>query len=153
MGRGQVLDPDGSVAHDTGWHLNSLADEGELSILTSYFLEGTNPDKFLGLLTADPSETDEMADVVEMSGSGYERIQIASGDWGAPALSSGDYRTTATEKAFGPATGGPWSIKHAFLTTALSGTAGLFLLWVPLSGPTTVGVGQSFRYTLAAKVQ
>ena len=152
-GRGQVIDPDGSVVHDTGWHLNSLADEGELSILSVYFQDDANPDKYLGLLTDDPAETDEMTDVVEQTGSGYARIQIASGDWSTPTLDAGDYKTTAAEKVFGPATGSPWSIKHAFLTTDLSGTAGLFINWVPLSGPTTINVGQSFRYTLAVKVQ
>lgn len=158
MGRGEVLDPDGSVAHRTELRRNTLADEGESSVLDVFFLENAVPDKYLGLMTddGDPLEDDTMsafAAAVEETGGGYSRQQILAGDWSTPTLDGGDYVSTAAEQTFGPATGAAWSIKHAFLTTTASGTGGLFLLWVPLSGITTVNIGQSFKYTLSVRAQ
>lgn len=158
MGRGEVINPDGSVAWSEDWQRNTLANEGEESVLNVYFLGTSNPSKYLGLLTddGDPLETDTMASfsaAVEETGGGYARQQITTGDWGSPTLDSGDMQVTAAEKTFGPASGSAWSVKHAFVTTTVSGTGGKFVLWVPLSGVTTVNVGQSFKYTLSVKAQ
>jgi hypothetical protein len=154
MGRGRVLAPDGTVVSDTGWRLNSLADEGEIDVLSVYFMEMSNPDKYLGLLTSTPSKDDSVADLDELNSVDYIRAQILPSDWGVPQLDAGDYKTVATEKSFGPVTGSSWAIRHAFLTTDLMGTAGKFILWVPLAGsPTIVEVGHVFRYTLATKAR
>jgi hypothetical protein len=84
---------------------------------------------------------------------GYNRQQIVAGDWGAPALDAGDMQSQAAEKTFGPVTGTAMTVTHVALVTVATGTAGLFLLFLALSATTTVAVGQSFKYTLRAKVQ
>lgn len=158
-GFGRVVNPDGSVAwEDDDWQPNAVADEGEASIINVYLRELTNPSKYLGLLAdAGIVETDTLATMVEAQvpgANGYNRQQIAAGGWGAPGLDSGDMQSEAAEETFGPASGSNWTgITHVFLGTVLTGTAGLFLLFVPLSGTTTINIGQSFKYTLRWKTQ
>jgi hypothetical protein len=84
---------------------------------------------------------------------GYSRQQILAGDWGAPALDAGDMQTQAAEKAFGPISGSAMTVTHMALVTVATGTAGKLLLFLALSASTTVAVGQSFKYTLRAKIQ
>lgn len=156
QGRATILNRDGSVAYqEPGWSDNFLADQGEESVLNVYFREQANVAKYLALLTATPAETATPATMTELSGAGgYARIQIAAGDWGAPALDSGDHMTTAAAKTFGPATGAAWTaVTYAALVSSASGTTGIFVLAVPLAGSTVVNVGQSFQYTLRAKAQ
>jgi hypothetical protein len=154
MGRGQVLNPDGSVAWEESWQLNAVADEGEKAILDVFYREQANVAKYLALLTAAPSETTTMATMTELgAGVGYSRQQIAAGDWSAPALDAGDMQTQAAEKTFGPATGA-WAITHVAIVTVASGTGGLFLQFLALSAnPTNIASGQSFKYTYRTKAQ
>jgi len=157
-GKGAVVNPDGSIAwQDADWMPNALADEGEQSMLNVYLLGTTDPSFYLGLLNmASPGETTVMSGITESNtptANGYNRIQIASGDWGTPTLNSGDYQTTALQKTFGPASGSNWTCTHAFVTTTLTGTTGKFLLYIALSASTTVAIGQSFLYTLTVKQQ
>lgn len=158
-GRGAVLAPDGSVDHwvDDEWQPNFLADEGEQSVLDVYFLENANVAKYLALLTATPNDTTTEATMVELFSppdSGYARVQINAGDWGAPGLDAGDYMTTAAQKTFGPAATNPWTdFTYVALVSTATGTAGLFLSAIALSGTTSIAVGQSFLYTMAQKAQ
>lgn len=158
LGRGQLLSPEGDVLwEDPDWIENTLADEGEKSILDVYFREQAHPAKWLFLLNdSSLAETDTMAGVTEAKVpgvDGYARQQILAGDWSVPALDTGDMQSTASEKVFGPATGNAWTLTHAALTTAQTGTGGLFVLYVALSATTVVAIGQSFKYTLKSKVQ
>ncbi len=145
---------------DPDWMPNTLADEGEESMLNVYLLEAANPSKYLGLLNdATIAETDDLGTMVESkvpAADGYNRQQIANTDWSAPALDSGDMQTAAAEETFGPASGSAWTCTHAMLVTHLtsqSAGSGKFLLYVALSATTTVAVGQSFKYTLSWKQQ
>lgn len=156
-GKGQVINPDGSIAWEEDWQPNALLDEGEQSVLEVYFREQTNPAKYLALLTATPTDTSTMATMTEVFApplNGYARQQVINTDWAATTLNSGDYQTTAAEKTFGPATSNPWnSLTRVALVTTATGTAGKLLLEVALSGTTTISVGQSFKYTLTVKAQ
>lgn len=160
MGKATILDPDGSVAWENDWQINTLVDQGEQSVLNVYFLEAANPSKYFMLLNqSDPIETDTVANLTEskVTGTnGYSRVQVLNTDWGAPALVSGDYKTTAAAKTFGPASSSSWTVTHVGLvttTTGLTSPTTLFLLWISLGGTTTVNVGQSFQFTAAVTAQ
>jgi hypothetical protein len=157
-GRGQLLSPEGDVLwEDPDWIPNALHDAGEESMLNVYLREQANPAKHLGLLNdASVAETDGTMSAVTESktpgSDGYNRQQIAAGDWSAPALDSGDMQTAAAEKTFGPISGSSLVATHASLSTTSTG-AGILIATVALSGTTTVNVGQSFKYTLRWKQQ
>lgn len=157
LGRYDIMDPDGSISERGEWVENLWADEGEQSVLNVYFLAASNPTKYLNLLQGTPGETTTMGTMTEspLPGvNGYARQQINSGDWGAAALDSGDYMTTASAKTFGAASGSNWtSLTYVGLVTTASDTSGKFLAAIALSGTTTVAVGQSLIYTLSMKCQ
>lgn len=162
-GIGAVIEPDGSVAwQDPDWMDNILADEGELDMLDVYLRAQTNPSKFLALLngtTTPPAETSTMAYLAGAAGSGesqvpgangYNRQQILTTDWTAPAIVGGDYQSSAAEKTFGAATAA-WTITHTALVTAATGQtagSGRFLAYLALSASTTIAINQSFKYVL-----
>lgn len=153
-GKGQVLDPDGSVVQDLDWCGNALADEGEQYMINASFRNTvTAGNKYLALVNmgaiAETTTLSTMTGEVSTA-NGYARQLIAAGDWAAPVLNSGDYQSTATEETFGPASTGAWTVTHAVLATTTDNT-GLLLLYVPLSATTTVAIGQSFKYTLTFK--
>lgn len=157
-GRGRLLSPEGDVLwEDPDWIPNTLTDEGEKLILDVYFREQANVAKWLCLLNdAVVLETDTMAGVTEAQTpgtNGYNRQQILSTDWSVPALDLGDMQTSSLEETFGPASGSAWTVTHAALTTTQTGTGGLFLCFILLTAPTTVNLGQSFKYTIRVKCQ
>lgn len=157
LGRADVINADGTIAHRGEWVENFLADEGEQSILNVYFLEAANPTKYLCILQGAPGETTTMATMTESPApgvNGYARQQVIAGDWSAPALDSGDYMTTAAAKTFGPASGSNWTnLTYVAMVTTASSTSGKFIAAVALSGTTTVAIGQSLLYTLSMKAQ
>lgn len=152
-GRGQLLSPDGDVLwEDPDWIPNALHDAGEQSMLSVYLKEQANVAKYVGLLNdASVAETDgTMTAVTEMAtpgSNGYNRQQIAAGDWTDDGLQGGDYRFSAAEKTFGPISGSAQTATHASLSSTSTG-AGILIATVALSGTTTINVGQSFKYTL-----
>lgn len=152
-GRGQLLSPEGDVLwEDPDWMPNALHDAGEQTMLNVFLKEQANVAKHLGLLNdASVAETDgTMTAVTEMAtpgSNGYNRQQIAAGDWTDDGLQGGDYRFSAAEKTFGPITGATQTATHASLSTTGTG-AGVLLLTVALSGSTPIAVGQSFKYIL-----
>jgi hypothetical protein len=78
-----------------------------------------------------PAETDTLATITELSGSGYAR---QSTTFGASALNSGDYQSDAAQVTFtfsGTPSGG--TATYAFFTDASSGTAGKLLGCVNLA--------------------
>lgn len=156
QGKCQVVNSDGSVAFEEDFQLNLLADEGEESIINVYFREQSNPSKYLALLSAAPGETTTMATMTETQtpgSGGYARQQILNTDWAAPSLDSGDMQSAASQKTFGPCATSAWTVAYVALVTTSTGTGGKFIAAVQLSTTTTVAVGQSFLYTLAAKLQ
>lgn len=152
-GKGTVLNSDGTVDHELDWVRNAVADEGEQSVLNVWLRAQSNPSKYLLLLNqASPGETTTLATMTETTTAGtqgYARQQLLTTDWGVPSLTGGDYKSTAAEVTFGPASSSSWTLTHAVLGTASTGTSGLFLLFIALSATTTIAVGQSFKYTLA----
>jgi hypothetical protein len=156
-GRAALIDPDGHHEWiDDEFIPNTLADEGEKSMIDVYLTAAANPNKYLGLLNdSGIAETDTLSTMVESitpGASGYARQQILTTDWAGAALVSGDYESAAAEKTFGAASGSAWTCTHAFLGTAASSTSGLFLCYVPLSSTTTVAIGQQLKYTLRWKM-
>lgn len=158
-GRGGIVHPDGSIDWLGPPELvaNALANEGEESVLKVYFKDDTNPQKYLALLTATPSETTTMATMTEVKTpgvDGYDRVEITTSDWGAPSLDSGDYMTTAAQKTFGPCDTNDWTnFTYVCLVTAATGTSGKFISYIALSGATTITDLQSFLYTMSQKAQ
>lgn len=180
MGRGFVLDPDGSIASvvDEDWQPNALTNDGQAEDI-NVWLRGTaqSAGYYLGLTvvstatTAIPSKTATSANLIqtalgaagtiteEQTTAGYARIQVTQANWGAPSLNSGDQQSSAAQKTFGPATTAwtgtttqPAQIAYAILISTASGATGVFVLWLALSAATSIALNQSFAYTLSLKV-
>lgn len=174
LGRGEVRDAKLGTVWQEDWQPNALTNDG-----STYFVNaglkntGAVASMFLGLITAAtsnvPSATTHASDIVavgaggtttvsEEAGGGYARQTVLSSDWGSIVISGGS-QTTAAQKTFGPASGAAWTtsagnsaaISYAFLTTGATTTLGTFVLYIALSGTTTVNVGQQFLYTLSYK--
>lgn len=92
-----------------------------------------------------PVKTDVYADLTESvspGSNGYNRQQIAAGDWGAPALDGGDQQIVAAQKTFGQFSGNV-PVSHVGLVSAATGT-GTFFLWVSTAYHTTNNVSRTF---------
>lgn len=156
-GKGAIREADGSISWEDEWMPNLLADEGEADIIADWLKGGSITSKYLALLNAgSQAETTTMATMTEMTtpgSNGYNRQQITTGDWGTTTLNGGDNQSTAAQKTFGPITGSTQTATGIALVTASTGTGGLFLAVIALSGTTSILVGQSFLYTLTIKVQ
>lgn len=152
-----IVDADGNTVWEGDWIGNEVADEGEASIINVYLREQANPTKYLMCLNgAGPSDTSTMASVTESKATGvdgYNRQQILSTDWGAPALDSGDHMSTAAEKTFGPITGSTMTVTHVALVTTSTGTGGLFIAWVTPPATRSIAVGLSYKVTFRWKNQ
>lgn len=136
--KGSTLDLE--VAESQLWTPNALADEGELDILDVYFDDqAVRSSLWFRLYNDTPAETDTLATLTgEVTGTGYAGIEVVRGtDWGAPALDSGDGKTTSTTKTY--TAGGSWTAAtQLVLATVASGTAGLFIAWAALSATRTL---------------
>ena len=176
MGRGMVLDADvaayyrdrpgravdpSDAAVLLDWEENALLDEGEQDILNVWLLQTSDLSKYLALMKGTaPAETDTLTflaggtngEAQTPAANGYNRQQIANTDWATPTLNSGDYQTTAAQKTFGPASGSNWAsmtgVTLVTHVTSQSAGSGKLLIYVALSGTTTVNIGQSFLYQL-----
>lgn len=159
--RDRILYPDGSVCQD--WSdpvANALADEGESVFLNSMHRGVAVPTQYILLLNAAGTvDTTTMATMVESEvpgSNGYARIQLAVGtvDWpNPPALNSGDMQITALAKSFTNSGVGNWTVTHVGLVTTLTGTAGLFLMYVAPAATRTIGPGLTYQVTLSSKMQ
>lgn len=175
MGKGSVLNADGSVAwQDEEWMPNALANSGEADMLSVYLKAASQTSTwYLGLslvstaTTNRPSNTTVSADLTQTAlngttkvteqnvSNGYGRQSVAAAAWGANSGSQ-PTTTTAPQVTFGPASGTAWTgtttspgqIQDAFMTTAASGTTGTFILFLALSATTSIALTQSFAYTL-----
>jgi hypothetical protein len=157
-GMGAIIHPDGYREWiDSEWQYNAMANEGQTIVLNTVFLGVAMTSLYLALLTATPTKTTTEATMTEVFTpplNGYARVQVNTGDWGAPALDSGDEMTTAAQKTFGPASSNAWnSLTYVAMVTTSTGTAGKFFCFIALSGTTTIAIGQSFDYTISQKCQ
>jgi len=140
---------------------NALLDEGELDILNVYLRNTSIPASFyfglgnLGGTPGVPAETDTLATITEVSGSGYARIALARDtiDWGAPVLlDSPDYQTTSVTKQFA-ATGTWTAADYLFLTDVSTGTAGALIAAVALSLSRVLNNGDKLDVSMTVKLQ
>lgn len=123
------------------WTPNALTNEGEIQILDTFFADRNAPTGgfYLGLGTNGASgtsfpptlsDTDTLAAITELAGTGYARIAVARAITTGFVL-AGSTMTTV-EKTF--TAGGTWAAaRFAFLTDAASGTAGRLICHTPLS--------------------
>lgn len=179
MGKGSVIDPDGSVVwQDEEWMPNAVGNDGEADIIAVYLKNGTiKTTWYLGLTlvstatTNRPSNTTHATDLTQTAlagtttvteqntGNGYARQSVAAAGWGANSGTQ-PTATTAPQVTFGPAATTAWSgtttspgqIQDAIVSSVASGTSGLLLLFLALSATTTIAIGQSFAYTLTFRV-
>lgn len=174
MGKGAVMNADGSTHWEGDWVENALTNSGEADMLNVYLKAAAQTTTFyLGLTLVSTATTNRPsattistnltqtalgggATVTEQNVSnGYARQSVASGGWGANSGTQ-PTGTTAPQVTFGPATGTAWSgtttspgqIQDAIMSTAASGTTGTLILFLPLSATTTIALTQSFAYTL-----
>lgn len=180
MGKGMVLNEDGFIERyvDEEWQPNALTNDGQAEDL-NVWLRGTaqSAGYYLGLTvlagatTNIPSKTATSANLTQTAlgggatvteaqvAAGYARIQVLQAAWGVPALNVGDQQSAAAQKTFGPASSSwsgtttqPAQIAYAILISTASGASGTWVLWIALSGSTTINAAQSFAYTLSLKV-
>lgn len=81
---------------------------------------------YIALLTTAPTATTTLANMVELTATGYTRVAVT---WGAP---TGSPRVTSNTNAltFGPMTSDPASVGWLALVSAASGTTGdLITAW------------------------
>lgn len=123
---------------------NSLADQGEESLLDVFFRNQNAPSGFeLALYNDTPIDTDKLSDLVgEPSTNGYARQSLTRDTTGFPtlALDAGDFMLTSATKTFS-ASGGSWGpVTHCCLQTVGIGTpTGLTVTPVGTTGTTTWG--------------
>ena len=125
--------------------MSRLHDQGEANIGNVYLRnQAQNTNLFLGLYTngTQPIQADTMVQVTEVSGGGYARITLPPADWVQVGGQTGEggtrfdqpQRTFTFNSAVGNVTG-------YFITTALTGTAGLLITTEQF--PVAVNVNQT----------
>lgn len=158
--RDRILGPDGEVLQDWSEPFpNALADEGESVFLQSMHRAVAVPTQYLLLLNAaGTSDTTTMGTMTESevpASNGYNRQQLAVGtvDWPSPpSLNGGDMQITALAKTFTNSGVGTWTVTHVGLVTVLTGTAGLFLMYVAPASNRSIGPSMSYQVTLSSKM-
>lgn len=146
---------DGSII-DAWSQKNALADEGEQSMLDTYFRGQNAPTTFyIRLFNDTPVETDTLADLLnEPSGNGYAAIEVERSTVGFPtlALNSGDYQVVSKTVTFTASGGTIGPVTYAVLATTSNNT-GKHIIFVALSTPRTLANGESLAVTLTGKLQ
>lgn len=126
--------------------LNAVADEGEQSILDSYFRGQNTPTSFtLRLTGTTPSETSTLAGLTEVTGTGYAGIAVARNttDWPTLALVGGDYKVSMLTKTF-TATGTWTAATYMYLATTSNNT-GKLISYSALSASRTLVNGDTLQ--------
>lgn len=143
------------LVSDQPWTPNALADEGEQDILEVYFQAATAPTNFyIGLVNDTPVDTDTLATLAgEPSGNGYARqlVERSGTGWPTEGLDGGDYQITSSTETFTASGGSIGPVTYAFLTTVLSGTTGLFLVYNALTTSRTLADGESLDVSMDIK--
>ena len=106
---------------------------------------------YIGLATDESlSENATLADITEVSGSGYARQAVPSNTTGFPtsqATGTNDWETTTQQVTFEAS--GTWTTaRTAFLCTVASGTNGKLIASSPLSTPRTLQNGDKLYVTM-----
>lgn len=127
-----------------------ITSELEKSVLADLFNGASNipATLYIGLCNNEQVSRDmTLADLSEVTGTGYARIALARGtvDWQTPVAQSDSYSLTTAIKTF-EASGSDWTeFNRMFLTDAASGTSGkLLAISTALPTPVTLTSGKSF---------
>jgi hypothetical protein len=135
---------------------NALADEGENSMLDSYFRNQNNPVQYyLRLCNDSLDETDTLASILgEPAGSGYIPQLIERSSVGFPIieLDAGDWRVISKETTFTAFGGDIGPVVTAYLATTIDNT-GKLIAYVPLSMTRTILDGDSLIAKLKIKLK
>ena len=115
---------------------NSLVDEGEKSLLNSYFRATDSPTKFYIRLCRDSVlEADTLTDIQnEPSGNGYAAVEVTRDSTGFPTIEmdSGDWRVVSKEVSFTASGGDIGPVNTMYLATT-SDNLGVLIAFVDLS--------------------
>ncbi len=142
---------EGEEIFDSGfWTPNALTNDGQAHMLNVWAREQSNLAKWLMLLNmaagTAPTKTSTLATITEaitIGNNGYVRSNIASGDWGAPALDAGDQQITASQKTFGAFTGNV-PVSHVGLASVGSTFTGTLFLYVSTAYHTANNAARTF---------
>lgn len=142
------------------WTPNALTDEGEVNILDVYFAARNLPagDFYMGLgtngqtgTTFPPTlaDTNTLANITEMTGTGYARIQTARAITTGWTL-AGSTMTSVT-KTF--TAGGTWAAgRFVFLCDVASGTAGRLICHAQLSVERLLVINDQLNVSMAVSL-
>lgn len=144
-----------------GSNYNNLSDEGELSVLEVYLRasSGAQPGTFYLRLYGDtPVDTDSMGSLTgEPAGSGYAAATVwrntSGSGWPTMGLQSGDYRADSGTFSFTCNSGSWGPVTYAVLSSVGSGTNGLLVSYVALSGSRTLQNGDTLNVSIQVKLQ
>lgn len=145
-----------------GSEYNNLADEGEQSVLEAY-LRGSaaaQPGTFyLRLFGTTPVDTSLLSNLLasEPVGSGYAAATVyrntATNGWPTMGLQSGDYRADSGTFAFTCNSGSWGPVTYACLTSVGTGTVGIHISYVALSGSRILQNGDTLNVSIQVKLQ
>lgn len=146
----------GKVIYEAQDIPNALVDEGEESVLDTYFRAQSAPAQFyVGLGFGAVSETDGLADLPgEPVGNGYARQLVARDVTGWPtlALSDGDFRVDSKQVTFAASGGSIGPVNYAFLATTLNNT-GKLIAFITLPIERTILDGDEGLIVVKVKLQ
>ena len=125
--------------------MSRLHDQGEANIGNIYLRnQAQNTNLFLGLYTNEtqPIQADTMVQITEVTGNGYARIPLPPADWTQVGGQTGEggTRFDQPQRTF-TVTAGVGNVTGYFITTALTGTAGLLVTTEHF--PVSVNVNQT----------
>jgi hypothetical protein len=138
------------------WTANALVDTGEADILDVYFINVSAPTGHFFLLlgnapaTGSLADTDTIASVTEVTGTGYARQQVDRGG-GTPGFTrSGTAPTTVTSSTETFTATGTWTTANWLgLCDVASGTAGVLVAHTGLSTARNLVNGDSLQTSMA----
>jgi hypothetical protein len=149
------LSPTGEVLWQESKH-NDLVDEGERSIIMSYFRAEELPTAFYARLAYDSiSLTDSLSDVQnEPSGNGYDPIVLERSSVGFPTIEqdAGDWRVVSKQITF-TATVGNWGKVNVLFLATTSNNLGKLIACVPLTMTRVMNAGDSLVATIRIKLR
>lgn len=149
------LDSKGNVLWQESKH-NDLVDEGERSIIMSYFRAEELPTAFYARLAYDSiSLTDSLSDVQnEPSGNGYDPIILERSSVGFPTIQqdAGDWRVVSKQITF-TATVGNWGKVNVLFLATTSDNLGKLIACVPLTMTRVMNAGDSLVATIRIKLR
>jgi len=149
-------DKNGEVLEDSGFMGNHVTDDGFELLYDSFFRGASAPDNFaIGLAQNSLGQTDSLGDVMEVTGTGYERQALERSAIGFPSLGldGGDMEIeSATVQFENTAEEGAWdSAVDGFLVAEGASIDDALVCYRPLSATRTLQVGDTLDVTIRVK--